>query len=139
MNYVFKINPARSKIFSLSLTSVKMNLAVDFTNKADIDLIVSGYNLNLLLNGHGVSNIVSSDTQLVKANSISPFNIGIEFNPTQVFANNKAQLLRLGNDLLTNKNNIVFTLTGTVSGAALGITDKNIPVSMNFTLADLTA
>ncbi len=110
---------------------------MDFKNKSDFDLIVSGYSFDIQVNGSSVATVKHLSQQLVKSNDFSVLNLDIEFNPIDVFKDNKGKLVRFAVDIATNKKNIVFKIIGVISGGALGVTAKDIPVEMTLTLAEI--
>ena len=139
LKYCWKINAGLTKIFSMGIKMVKMDLALDFKNSSDIDLSVYGYTFDISLNGIKVATVKNTDKQLIKANSFSVFNLGIEFSPEQAFKDNKTKLVELSSAFLANKKNILFSISGEVTAGILGMKVEKVPVSMNLSLAELLA
>ncbi len=135
LKYCWKINIPNTRIEKIGIKQVKMNLALDFKNTADIDLNVYGYSFDVLLNGVKVGGVVNESEQKIKSNGFSIFNLGIDFSPEQAFKDNKSKALNLAKDFLTNKENIILTVKGTVSAGALGIKMEKVPLAIDFSLA----
>ena len=91
LKYCWKINAGKTKIFSMGIKMVKMDLALDFKNASDLDLSVYGYTFDISLNGIKVATVKNTNKQLIKANSFSVFNLIVEFSPEQAFKDNKSK------------------------------------------------
>ncbi len=139
LKYCWKINAGLTKIFSMGIKLVKMDLALDFKNTSDLDLSVYGYTFNVLLNGIKVATVKNTTKQLIKANSFSVFNLIVEFSPEQAFKDNKAKIIELTSAFIVNKKNILFTISGEVTAGILGMKVEKVPVSITLSLAELLA
>jgi hypothetical protein len=114
-----------------------IELYINLTNASSLSVGISGYSINVTLNGVPVSAIKSTTPQVLKANSVTMITIPVKVDFSKVTTALK------DNSLITNFSNqqydkIIFGFTGNFSGTLLGI-HVNKGLSMQYSLKDIQA
>lgn len=136
--YTYSLNKKASNIISLGIRNININLVLDLGNKSDFDLIVSNYKIDIFLNGSKVAHVEDKRKQIIKSNSISQFNIGVFFNPSEVYKNNKNKLVDLTSDIAMDQKNVKFKIIGTMNAGLSFYNYGTVPIEADFTLSDIT-
>ena len=127
----------------IKLTDLRFNMskpdlwAVDFIfsfqNKSDIDIEVTGYNFDFMVDGVMIGKVISGTQQYIAANTTSPLSVVAAFNPKQVW---KSFLDPKFLETLADYKNVGVSLRGYVSAKHKSLTIQNIPVSYSVKLGD---
>lgn len=120
----------------ISEDGIILDLFLKFQNKSDIDIILTGYKFDIIVNGKYVGNIQNKVQELIKANDISNITARLTFNPKNFF---KFQdILKLIAYTVSAKHKFKIRITGGINVQSNFITIKNIPVEYNTNLKELT-
>ncbi len=104
-----------------------------FQNKSNIDIEVTGYNFDFMVDGVMIGKVISGTQQYIAANSISPLEVVAAFNPKQVW---KSFIDPKFLQTLFDYKNIGISLKGYVSAKHKALTIQNIPVNYSLKLGD---
>jgi LEA14-like dessication related protein len=134
MNYCYKFNIKKSKINKISSSVIDMSLAVDFKNNSDIDFLIDGYNIDVLLNDNKVSTVSSKDSLTLKSKSFTTMVIPVNID---LGGMNAIPLASVIGYIITDKSKVNITVKGNISGGALGVKVKDFPIELTLNLAEL--
>lgn len=109
----------------ITLDRIKMNIVVNYTNKMDIDVVLTDQQYDIYLDGYYATTLKNPDTITLKANATTEIPLDLDFNPSQVF-----KQLNIGPaKLLTDYKNIRVKLVMRLKWKALFF---NIPISYTY-------
>ena len=135
MSYCYKISGA--KFNTITKKQVNLDVTVKLLNNSSFEADITGYNLDVVLNGKLVATIASNKTLTIKANGVSELGLNVDFDPSKVF--NPSDLLNLIAWAITDKENIVIRTKGTFSAKLNFIKVSDYPVDISMTLAEIMA
>jgi len=127
----YKINNKLTKIIYATLGEVNLDLALTVGNPTDFNATITGYDMDIIINGRKAGSIKGNKSQPVKRKSESTIYLNVTFSPNQIFADNKDQLVNMLNDL----NGIGIVLSGVVCIES-GFIKKSINVNEKFNIND---
>lgn len=132
MQYCF--NFTGYKILELNRDIISIEVKLQMKNKSDLEVTISGYEFDVYLNGAYVTKVSSNKMQKVAKRDFSTIVLKIDVEPRK----NKelANWDTLSRILLDFKNTRV-KIKGSVSATALGISAKDIPVSLEMKLKEM--
>ena len=73
------------KLNILTLDRVKMDIVVDYTNKMDVDVVLTDQKYDIYLDGYYATTLTNPNELVLKANATTPIPLDLDFNPAQVF------------------------------------------------------
>ena len=127
----------------IKLTGIKFSMgkpdlwAVDFIfsfqNKSDIDIEITGYNFDFMVDGVMIGKVISGTQQYIAANSTSPLEVVAAFNPKLVWKNFLDPKFL---ETLADYKNVGVSLRGYVSAKHKSLTIQNIPVNYSVKVGD---
>ena len=112
-----------------------LDIFLDVDNKSDIDLLVTGYNFDLTINGKKVSTITNKTSQAVAANAVSQLEIIAAFQPSKVWAN--VGSLEFIANLIANYSNMQIEIKGVINVSHNWLAFTNLPIDYSFKLGDM--
>ena len=133
----FEIKPSGHYFRINGLHSGEFEIYLDVTSKYPFNVNVTGYNLNVMVNGTQISNLRSGIIQTLISNTPSRLTLKANFDPA-VLVKNVFDLSFL-RSLIADKMNTKITIQGTISISAKNIAVNDLPMDMTMTLAELTA
>jgi LEA14-like dessication related protein len=124
-------------IKKLSANEISFTLIYKVTNKGDLGVTVTNQKYSVYINNTQVSTITNSQPLKIKGGSTTSFPLNVDINPQE----DLSKVLNLDTLLMgiSNKNSIVFKISGVFSFSAGILKLKDFPFEETFTLADLTA
>lgn len=138
-NYCWAIAAEKTKVISVGVSKVKAEVFIRFKNRSGTNVNILGYKFDVFLNGIKISEVSSKQKQILKGGGMSDLSIMIEANPKEVFKSDKKKLAEIVKYLALDKSKVMFTVSGSVSVGALGITASNIAVDFSMSLKDMMA
>jgi len=117
-------------------TGISFSLKLNVRNQSNIIINVSKYNFNIFLNRIQLATVTGTIQQALYNDSVSPFllNISVKWKDLSIPLTEIIQLVAY---YLTNKNKLIFKITGALSVKAFYIPVKDHNVTMQYTLAEL--
>lgn len=138
MNYCYNYNIKKSKVNSITSSMIDIDFAVDFKNNSDLEIKLQGYNFDILLNGVKVSQVSSTEPTSLKSNTFTTIIVPIKISITSLLSKNLINL-QTAKDLISDRSKIIITIKGMVSGGLLGLSVKNMPLEIPYSLAEMMA
>lgn len=138
MKYCYNYNIKKSKVTKVSANDLSIDFAIDFKNNSDIEAQIDGYKFDIKINGVTVSQVSSNKQERIKANDFTTIIVPIKVNPKSLLDKKLINAETIKN-IIMDKSKIVITTEGFVSGGALGVKVKDMPVSIPYTLAEMLA
>ncbi len=111
-----------------------LDIFFDVDNKSDIDALITGYNIDLIINDKKIANIQDKVGQTVKPNAVSTIEVIAAFKPSAVW---KEVATMDFVTALAKSQNMQIQLKGIVSVSHGWLAFTNLPVDYNFKLSDL--
>ncbi len=124
------------KIIGASAKAVGMEIYLNILNKSNLDVTVTGYDIDVFLDNRFVAKIQDIAHQLIRSEAKSRLVLPVNFAPKDLFKGIK--VFQFIKNIAFQPENIVIKLSGTLSvkGGNL-VTLKNLPVDYTATLREL--
>ena len=120
------------KVRSIGKDLISIDVFLNYTNKADIDITLVEQEYKVFLNNNYVTRASNGSSNLVKANSTSPIGVNVAFDPKNVLnVLNKSYA-----DLLLDPGKITLKVEIKLKVKVVGI-KVNIPFTLNTTLKEI--
>jgi LEA14-like dessication related protein len=120
------------KVRSISKDLISIDVFLNYTNKADIDITLVEQEYKVFLNNNYVTRASNGSSNLVKANSTSPIGVNVAFDPKNVLnVLNKSYA-----ELLLDPGKITLKVDIKLKVKVVGI-KVNIPFTLNTTLKEI--
>ncbi len=122
------------KFSAVSSEQWVLTFILSFENKSAIDIEVTGYKFDGMVNDVQVAKIVNTTSQYIAANATSNLNVVMSFNPKLIWKNfvNENFL----KTLLGNYKEMSAGIKGTISAKHQGISVTDIPLDYKVKLGD---
>lgn len=123
------------KLTGLSLNEITMDIIVRIKNKSNVNVVLSGYNFKVFVNGTFISRVMGNKPQPIFAGKKEPIVLGIVFDPREVLKG-----LFTVNNLVTaglDQSKIIVKVSGYFSVNVGGVKVDNFPKEMESSLADM--
>ena len=131
-NAVIKLKKVLFRMPELDTWALDLFFSVE--NTSDIDLNVTGYVLDMKVNGKHISTISNKTSQYIAAKGISEIEVIAVLKPSQLKKEAGAAEFIIG---LFDYKNMQIDITGYLSVQHNWMTITNIPVSYSFKLGDM--
>lgn len=136
MKYCYVYNFKKSRVIKASATALDIDFAVDFKNNSDIEAQIDGYKFDVLINGIKVSEVKTNTVAKIAANAFTTIVVPIKVNPTSLLSKKLINQETIKN-FISDKSKIKIGIKGSVSGGALGVKVKDMPIEVSYTLAEM--
>lgn len=114
----------------------QVEVYVDIVSKLPVDVTITGYNFDILINGNQIITITSNQRQLLKSGQTSRLVLRSEFSPLKLTGN--VFNISLLKSIIDNKKQSTLTTVGAVDIEAVGLSVKQIPVDETLTFEEIT-
>ena len=123
------------KLTGLSLKEITMDIIVRIKNKSNVNVVLTGYNFKVFVNGVFVSRIINNTSQPISAGSKEPVAFTVMFDPKEALKG----VLTLDNILTASvdKNKIIIKISGYFGVNIGGVRLDNFPLEMQSSLAEI--
>lgn len=136
MNFKYKISGFKLK--EHDLTSLLIDLKLVISNPSSLNAVIHNYDFNVYVNGSKIGNIKSNKSLRVDSNADTTIVLPVRLDRTKFSDYNSFS--RLYSLLLTSVQNaekINVAIKGTLTGTAFGLSVKNYPVDITYTLKEI--
>jgi len=138
MKYCYNYNIKKSKIKTVNSKTIDIEFALDFKNNSDIEAQVDGYRFDVLLNDVKISEVKSNSPVNIKPNAFTTIVVPINVSISSLLSNKLINSDTVKN-LLIDRSKIMIKIIGEVSGGALGLKIKAMPLELSYSLAEMMA
>ncbi len=125
--------PVGHKLTINTLTSADIDVMIDVTSRLKTDITVTGYNVDLDINGSEIAHLVSDVRQMIKHGGKVTFTLSADFDPRAVIKNitNPLLIKQAFDDL----SKILIGINGSVGIEAFNIDIPYLPLHLSFPLS----
>lgn len=124
------------KIVKATTSLVDITFMLIFTNKSKLEILLSSYDFDLILNGVKVGRLKNTTNQVIKPSDKSEINFSLSFNPRTFFDVDTA--LKFINDTMFDKSKIKIQVKGKFNGKLFNTFELvDYPIDINYTLSEL--
>jgi len=135
-SYCWKIKDVIINRFRLD--EVYLTFVLLLKNQSDIDVTITDFDLDVFLNNKKVAKVINTEMDSKwKAKSVSTIKFDVKFNPKEIFSDFNT-VSRLVIDALSNKENILISIRGTVTAKHKFIKVSALPIDYSMSLASIT-
>ncbi len=131
----FPYRPVGYRIKKVALKSVIVEVDIEVGNESELDITITGYNINTSVNGVNIGVLASKLSQFIPAKGSGIVTLSVQFDPTNVLKTTFS--LSNLNQIFNQKDQMVFAFTGFMSSTISGVTVKNLPIDIKTSLADI--
>lgn len=123
------------KIIEISKKRIALQIDLWFKNKSKLDLKIMGYDFDIFINNQKVTKVVSNEKQTLAGESFSVLSFTIDFDPNTKW--DSKELLTILAYAISDKSKVVIRTTGYVSAGINFVKIENLPITIDYTLAEL--
>ncbi len=138
MKYCYNYNIKKSKVGKVSATALVIDFAIDFKNNSDISATLDGYKFDVLINNIKVGDVSSNKDTPLAANSMTTVMVPINVNPSALLSKKLINADTVKN-IISDKSKVIMTIKGVMSGGAVGLKIKDMPIEISMSLAEMLA
>ena len=138
MKYCYNYNIKKSKVGKVSATSLVIDFAIDFKNSSDITATLDGYKFEVIINNIKVGEVSSTKGFYLTANTITTIVVPINVNPSALLSKKLINADTIKN-IISDKSKVNLTIKGSVTGGAIGLQIKDMPIEFSMSLAEIMA
>lgn len=132
----YDISIINYRIQRLTLSQVIISFLLEVKNKAEIDIIIRGYDIDISLDTVLVSKLKYNVPQLIPSESTGDLTLLVNFDPRRL--GEQAATSGLLENLLKMPNDVLLSAIGTVTiENPRTRTIKRIPIELGYTLGEL--
>lgn len=132
LQYCF--NFVEYKIHTLNRERITIEVGLQIKNKSDLDITIHSYDFKVFVNGAYATKVSSKKPSLLGKNGFTILSLLIDIEPKKT--KDLANWDFLSRVLLDVKN-IKIKIDGSLSASALGISAKNVPLTLEMKLKDM--
>lgn len=138
VNFCYKIKK-ETKFTNVSATNVRLKVALIVRNFSSIKATITGFKLNVYLNGTKLSTVVSNKEQIINAKGTSDIDFEVIFNPKEIFSNDYTKMLKLISTITNKDENAIISIKGFAYAKVIGIPIPKIPIDIQMTMKEIMA
>lgn len=123
------------KLLKVTNKSIIMRFDIAIENKSDLEIKISGYDLDLYLNTKKVISVKSKNKVVIKPKSFNNIKVYAEFDPSLKFKLD--YLLQLIGYFMISKESIDISVKGKISASSGFLRAANVPINLYYNLAEI--